>query len=116
MKDINRTLLTIVLEKTNKKLLTWSKGSSANEYRLDMLSATLSISLGTGDDLVEWHVVNMYNGTGNAICLACEAEGAEDFELLSDLYSAAKDSCTKETETISNLINELRGLGDIVEG
>ena len=41
MNDTNRKLLSIVLDKTNKKLLIWSRGSSNNEFKVELNSATL---------------------------------------------------------------------------
>lgn len=116
MNDTNRKLLSIVLDKTNKKLLTWSRGSSNNEFKVELNSATLHISHSYIEsfnpvDPTEAFSVYMYNGTGAAITLASETDRERDFAMLLELYCAAKDSCTKESETIDNLIKELSELG-----
>lgn len=115
MNDTNRKLLSIVLDKTNKKLLIWSRGSSNNEYKVELNSATLHISRSYTEsfnplDPTESISVYMYNGTGAAIILASEQDSEPGFVMLSELYYAAKDSCTKESETIDNLIKELSEL------
>lgn len=111
MNDINRKLLTLLLEKTNKKLLQWTRGSSVNEYKTELNSATLSISCIYDTYGYESYTVCMYNGTGGAIILANEDENTStDYSLVCNLYNAAKDSCTKESETVESLIKELSNL------
>ena len=120
MNETNRKLISLVLDKTNEKLLTWSRSSSANEFKTELNSATLNIALSFSDAFnplrpIKIYSVNMYNGTGAPISLAHEEDGDPDINLLSQLYHAAKDSCTRETETISNLFEELNSLG-VIEG
>lgn len=118
MNDKNRQLLKLILEKTNAKLISWSKGSSASEFRVELNSATVTILSGVNTMFQCYITVNMYNGTGSAIQLAHETENAtinSDYDLLQELYNSAKDSSTKETETIDNLFKELSEL-EVVEG
>lgn len=116
MNETNRKLIELITSKTNQKLISWSRGSLVNEYRADLNAATLNISRGSShqtplDDLEYIHL-SMFNGTGNAITLAYLESMDIDFDLLEKLYFAAKDSCTKETETIELLFQELENLGD----
>lgn len=115
MDATNRRLIQLVLVKTKAKLLSWSKGSSVSEYKTELNSATLYISYNAADSVnsfvpVEEISMYMYNGTGAPINLAHERSSDLDYKLLSDMYAAAKDSCTKESETISNLFDELNAL------
>lgn len=116
MNEINRKLISLVLKKTNMKLLVWSRGSSTNEYKTELNAATLNVALSysavfTPLEPNEIYSVYMYNGTGAPITLAYEEYGSDDFDLMAQLFYAAKDSCTKESETINNLLDELNSLG-----
>lgn len=115
MDATNRKLVQLVLDKTKAKLLSWSRGSSVNEYKTELNSATLYIAYGINEVVnafvpLEELSMYMYNGTGAPISLARELSSNTDYELLNELYIVAKDSCTKESETISNLFDELNAL------
>lgn len=113
MNEINRKLLLLLIDTTNKKLLSWTRGSSTDEYKTELNSATLTVSFGYNNyDEVYFYVVQMYNGTGGAITIAEEDQTTSDYNLLQNLYNTAKDSCTKESETIDSIIKELSNLGD----
>lgn len=113
MNGINKELIALLLSKTKQKLISWSRGSSVNEYRTDLNAASISISNGTDHlSFVEYIRLSMYNGTGSAITLAYLENNDIDYESLEKLYLAAKDSCTKESETIDLLLKELNGLGN----
>ncbi len=115
MDATNRKLVQLVLDKTKAKLLSWSRGSSVNEYKTELNSATLYIAYGINEEINAYPPLNelsmyMYNGTGAPINLARELSCNIDYDLLNELYEVAKDSCTKESETISNLFDELNAL------
>ena len=113
MNGVNKELITLLLSKTNQKLISWSRGSSVNEYRTDLNAASVSISKGLdGITFTEYIKLSMYNGTGAAIVLAYIENNDIEYESLEKLYLAAEDSCTKESETIDLLLKELSGLGD----
>lgn len=112
MNSTNKKLIELVLSKTNQKLISWSRGSSINEYRTDLNAASLNISRGISElPYGEYITLSMYNGTGAAITLAHVENGDLDFDILDQLYIAAQDSCTKESETIDMLFQELHNLG-----
>lgn len=119
MNSTNEKLIRLLLAKTKNKLIVWSRSSMINEYKTELKSATIHVSYGEsvaiGAINLEYFSVSMYNGTGAPISLAHEETGDSGFDLLSQLYDAAKDSCTRESETISNLLEELHSLG-LVEG
>lgn len=117
MDATNKKLIQLLLEKTNAKLLTWSRGSTANEFKTELSAATLHISYVLYDGLNEFAQTEvlslyMYNGTGAPITLVSENDMQTEFELLKMLYNSAMDSCTKESETIENLFDELNALGN----
>lgn len=115
MNETNRKLIELIISKTNQKMISWSRGSLVNEFRADLNAATLNVSRGSSQQTpfgdVEYVHLSMFNGTGNAITLAYMESSDIDFDLLDRLYLAAKDSCTKETETIDLLFQELESLG-----
>ena len=116
MDTTKKRLIQLVLDKTNSGLLTWSRGSMANEYKTELASAALHISYGIYDGLsdvgpTQVISVHMYNGTGAPITLVSENDTHPEFEMLYKLYNAAQDSCTRESETIVNLMEELNALG-----
>lgn len=115
MEATNKKLIQLVLDKTKAKLLSWTRGSSVNEYKAELNAATLYIAYNYNDNSnsfvpLEELSMYMYNGTGAPISLAHELSNNLDYGLLYELYLVAKDSSTKESETICELFNELNTL------
>lgn len=102
-------LINLVTRRTRDKSIAWSRGSSENNFRAEFEAAILSIELYIDEYGAYFVTLNMYNGTGDPITLASARDGSEDFNVLWDLYVIAKDSYTKESETIDNLLKELGG-------
>lgn len=102
-------LIHLVTKRTRDKNITWSRGSSENNYRTELEAAMLSIELYIDEYGAYFLSLNMYNGTGEPIALASARDGAADFSVLWDLYVIAKDSYTKESETIDSILKELGG-------
>lgn len=98
---------------TKKRKLEWRKTSSENEYMLELNAATFAISKGVDRDYFAPHgyiAVSMYNDKNMAIPIISAKENDPEYPLLEKLYAEAVDSCTKETETIEKVLEELNRL------
>lgn len=63
----------------------------------------------------EGYTLSMTNGSGRPIVLMEEIKpfaSEDNMELIGSLYENAKNSCTKEDETIASAIAELKSLGE----
>ena len=106
-----KNIVELLIEKTKEKKLEWKRGSSHNSFKVDLNSATVVVTYFPVDEKGPSVVhVGLFNGTGSAITLMHAQEGDELYTFLINLYSLAKDSCTKESETLENLLGELGSL------
>lgn len=95
---------------TKERKLEWRKTSSENEYMLELNAATFAISKGIDQDYLtpyRYIAVSMYNDKNMAIPIISVRENDTEYPLLEKLYTEAVDSCTKETETIEKVLEEL---------
>lgn len=109
-------LVSLLLKVTKEKKVTWAYGSVENSFRLALNSAVFTIQEKGGNPLVsgqEGYSLSMSNGTGRPIVLQEEIPPLaikENWRELKTLYKEAKDSCTKEEETLMSAIDELKSL------
>lgn len=96
---------------TKERKLEWRKTSSENEYMLELNAATFAISkdMEYYDTISssEFIAVSMYNDKNMAIPIVSVMADDKDYPILESLYNEAVDSCTKETETLEKVIEEL---------
>lgn len=113
--DNNVELLHLLLQATKDKKISWTYGGSENSFRVVLSSAVFTIQKRGGNVAFEGYTLSMVNGTGRPIVLMEETKpfsSEENIELMNSLYEDAKNSCTKEEETIASAIAELKSLGE----
>lgn len=95
---------------TKERKLEWRKTSSENEYMLELNAATFAISKGIeyyNNSASEFIAVSMYNDKNMVIPIVSVMAGDNEHPFLESLYNEAVDSCTKETETLEKVLEEL---------
>lgn len=111
--DNNIELIQLLLQATKDRKISWTYGGSENSFRVALSSAMFTIQKRGGNVALEGYNLSMTNGSGRPIVLMEEikpfaSEG--NMELMSSLYENAKNSCTKEEETVERAISELKSL------
>ena len=107
----SKSLVELLLQKTSEKKIEWGRGSSRNSFKVELNSATFVVTfLPKDEDGPDYIKLQMLNGTGATISIMELYDYEAEYELLSRLFYAAKDSCTKETETIEKVFEELQSI------
>lgn len=107
-------LIQLLYRLTKERKLEWRKTSSEDEYMLELNAATFAISKSSeyyGNNIdITCIAVSMYNDKNVAIPIISATNNDKDYPLLEKLYIEAVDSCTKETETLEKVLEELNRL------
>ncbi|WP_195977251.1 hypothetical protein [Alistipes onderdonkii] len=106
-------LTQLLYKLTKERKLEWRKTSSENEYMLELNAATFAISKGIEiyDSISsEFIAISMYNDKNIEIPIVSAMASDNEYPFLESLYNEAVDSCTKETETLEKVLEELNRL------
>lgn len=113
MNDNIIQIINALIQKNTNRETIWVKTSGANEYKMQLNNATLTIDMWAsvlGDDFYE---ISIYNGTGERIEHFQTSKNGDsyDFELLKKLYESTVDTYLKKGETINDILSQLNEEG-----
>lgn len=112
-------LIKRLIKSTENSQVEWKKSSINRQYRLELKAATFVVDESEELDeydneiIITTYELTMYNDNNMEIKIAKASNTSfqsDEYALLLKLYDAAEKSCTKENETIKNVMAELDSL------
>lgn len=113
-----KDIINALVKASKKQAVTWTKTSSRNEYKATLPSGFVTIywlpeeeaDYAPMDDPDAFFVI--FNNNGDEIYrFSCCGRGDADFEILTSLYNAARNSYLQVDKTLSGLLSDLEYLG-----